>query len=240
MFTSAEREAFENDGFVRLPGVLSADEIEAMRERVWRLLERNGVDRVNRSTWQRERTSHLQAVRRGDPGPHESAAVRHALDAVFGSGNWTAPSSWGQVLVTFPSEPPWSLPSALWHLDHGYAYPRAPILGVNLFLFVADVEPQGGGTLVLKSSPLLVARFVDTVEDVAKRRSKELRKRFDRSHPWLRELTGRAGDAVLCHPWIIHATSRSVREQPRLMRACRVYHRELVGWRRQWLAAATS
>ena len=262
MFTDAQLAGFDADGVVHLPGVLSADQYTAMQERVWRLLARNGVDRHDRSTWQRERSSHLQATRRGDPQPAESPPVRAALDGVFGAGNWRDPSSWGQVLVTFPSEQTWTVPSAMWHLDHSYAYPRKPIFGVNLFLFITDVEPRGGGTLVVRSSPRLIARFVEATGDVRTQRQGTLRRRFDRSHAWLRELTsssepgadrierfmaadanvdgiparvveltGRAGDAVLCHPWIVHASSSNATDRPRLMRACRVYHRDLLAWR---------
>ncbi len=39
------------------------------------------------------------------------------------------------------------------------------------------------------------------------------------------ELTGQAGDAVLCHPWCVHNVSPNARERPRMMRASRVYSR---------------
>ncbi len=39
------------------------------------------------------------------------------------------------------------------------------------------------------------------------------------------ELTGAAGDVILCHPWTIHNGSPNVLESPRLMRAGRVYNR---------------
>ncbi len=263
VFTDAQHQAFEVDGFVHLPGAVSAEAAAAMRERVWRRLERNGVVRDDPATWRPEHATHLQAIRRGDGAPADSEVVRAALDGVFGEENWSAPTSWGQVLVTFPSEPPWTVPHTIWHLDHPYRNPRKHISGVNLFLFVTDTEPQGGTALVIRSSPQLIARFVAARSNVAGMPQKQARKAFDATHPWLRELTsagepetdrvarfmaadtdidgiparvveltGRAGDAVLCHPWAIHCPSKNVLDRPRLMRACRVYHHDFVALRR--------
>ncbi len=256
MFEETESRAFEHDGFVHLPEVLAADEAAEMRERVWRQLERNGAACNDPTTWRPEYAHHLRGTRNGDGAPAESAVVREALDAVFGRGTWVPPSSWGQVLVTFPSEPPWTVPHTIWHLDHPYLPPGDYVSGVNLFLFITDTEPRSGTTLVIRSSPRLIARFVAARPDLARLRQGPARKAFDTTHPWLRaltrrdadrdrvsrfmdadtdldgvparvvELTGRAGDAVLCHPWAIHCSSKNVLDRPRLMRACRVYRRD--------------
>jgi len=37
------------------------------------------------------------------------------------------------------------------------------------------------------------------------------------------ELTGQAGDAVLCHPWLVHAGSPNALNTARLMRVCRIH-----------------
>jgi hypothetical protein len=107
---------------------------------------------------------HLQTTRETDPAPAASPLVRSAFDRVFGTDAWQVPLSWGQVLVTLPNASTWEVPSTIWHLDHSYAHPRDVIWGVNLFLFVADVEPQGGATMVARGSPALVAHFADAHE----------------------------------------------------------------------------
>ena len=40
------------------------------------------------------------------------------------------------------------------------------------------------------------------------------------------ELTGRAGDLVLCHPWLVHNTAPNAVDRPRMMRVIRVHHVE--------------
>lgn len=199
---------------------------------------------------------HLQKIRRGDPPPSESPVIHAALEGIFGSGQWRPPRDWGQALVSFPTSTPWGLPAHVWHLDHSYHYPRERIWGINLFLFVADTRPRGGGTLVVKSSHRVVDRFVGSVDGLAHKKMKVLRKQFNARSPWftelsdtkappaddrvtrfmdtdtevdgvpvrVEELTGRAGEAILCHPWLVHCGSPNTGDEPRMTRACRVYH----------------
>jgi hypothetical protein len=138
-------------------------------------------------------------------------------------------------------------------LDHPFWQPGGLITGVNVFLFVADVGEQGGGTLVLRGSPALVARFAAADGRVAGEKMSLTRGRFFRSCDVLREmtraagpglarfmagdfdvdgvparvveLTGKAGDIVVCHPWMLHSPSANVASRPRIMRAARVYRR---------------
>lgn len=255
MLTEAQLRAFHEDGYVRLHGVLKPELVDAMRNRMLQRLRKNGVLADDPATWPAY-PSNLQSIRSGDPAPEASPAVTEALDAVFGEGLWTPPGHWGQALVTWPSPPPWTVPHKIWHLDHHYALPRDRILGVNLFLFVSDTVERQGGTVVIRGSPQLIDRFVGRV-NLAGKKMKVLRNQFHASHDWLRdlarptegdrvarfmnrdtdvdgvparvtELTGQAGDAVLCHPWLVHSGSANTTERPRLMRAARVYNRRML------------
>jgi Phytanoyl-CoA dioxygenase (PhyH) len=253
MLTDEQRRAFHEDGFVALPGAVAPEPVARMRERIWRRLERNGAVRADPSTWRPHHANGLRPISRADPDPHESPIVAAGLDDLFGPGAWRTPTNWGQVLVTFPTPGPWDVPHRPWHLDHTYQ-PRTSLSGVNVFLFVDDVEPRGGGTVVVRGSPVHVGRFVERARP-AKRTQKQWRTAFDASHPWFRalsdpsdtqdrvrrflevtdidgvptqlvELTGAAGDAVLCHPWLIHNGAPNVLDRPRLMRASRAFHHE--------------
>lgn len=257
MFSAPQTQAFHEDGFVRLPGALDSAQVGAMRERIWRRLVANGAERDDATTWTLDKQTHLQKIRRADPLPSESPLIHEALEQVFGEGEWLPPKHWGQALVTFPSPEPWDLMPKIWHLDYPYRFPSDAILGANLFLFVSDVRHRGGGTLVVKSSQHLIRRFVQSVDGLATKKMKVLRKQFDARSKWFSELTdekapgksdrilrfmeqdtdvdgvavrvveltGSAGDAVLCHPWLVHNGSPNTRDQPRMMRVCRVSHR---------------
>ena len=259
MFTQTQKQAFETDGYVRIPAVIAASDMREMYDRLWTLLETKGPQRNDPSTWTAEHfgfVSGLQAIRRGDPAPADSAELTDALDAVFDGGHWQSKPNWGQALVTFPKPGAWVVPHTIWHLDHPYNQPDH-ITGVNVFLFVDDVEPGGGGTAAIQSSPALVRRFVAGIEDIESLKHSTLNKRFIRSHPWLNglstrpskdpdraerymmrdtdldgiaarivELTGRAGDVMLCHPCLVHAPAPNTSDRPRLMRTLRVARKD--------------
>jgi hypothetical protein len=256
VLSDQQRRAFFEDGFVTLPGVVEPDVVARMRERIWRRLEHGGADRTDPTTWRHEQTVGLRVIRKGDPDPHDSPRYTGALDDLFGPDGWRTPPTWGQVLVTYPSRVPWFVPHRPWHLDHPYP-PHEPLSGVNVFLFVDDVEPRGGGTVVVRGSPQHVARFVATARPAA-RTQKQWRTAFDASHPWFTalsdatdtedrvarflepteidgvvtqvvELTGQAGDAVLCHPWLVHNGAPNALDRPRMMRASRAFHRDRLG-----------
>jgi hypothetical protein len=118
---------------------------------------------------------------------------------------------------------------------------------------VADVGAQGGGTLILRGSPALVARFVAEGGVADGEKMAATRRRFFGSRQMLQEmtrtsgpdlarfmvkdfdidgvptrvveLTGKAGDIVVCHPWLLHMPSANVADRPRIMRASRIYRR---------------
>jgi ectoine hydroxylase-related dioxygenase (phytanoyl-CoA dioxygenase family) len=181
-----------------------------------------------------------------------------ALDDLFGTGVWRTPANWGQVLVTFPTPEPWDVPHRPWHLDHRYDQPPEVIWGVNVFLFVDEVESRGGGTLVVRGSPIHVGRFVRGARP-AVRTQKQWRTAFDANIPWFRalsdpsdtddrverflgasdvdgvptqvvELTGQPGDVVVCHPWLVHNIGPNTRAKPRMMRASRAHHVEVLAF----------
>ena len=255
MFSAVQLEAFHRDGFVRLAGALDGAQVESMRARMWQRLERNGADPGNPATWSADKAFSLQKIRRADRPPADCPVVCAAMDAIFGAQKWAPPKDWGQALVTFPTTAPWAIPWHVWHLDHSYQYPRDAIRGVNLFTFLSDVEPRGGGTLVVRASHRLVDRFVGSVCGLSTKKMKVLRKQFNATDPWwmeltaggdgsdadrrqrfmdvdtnidgidvrVVELTGKAGDVVLGHPWLVHNGSPNTLAQPRMMRACRIY-----------------
>ena len=228
-----------------------------MENSIWSLLAARGVRPDNRETWSPDHEWHLQAHRRHDQPPVETAALRVSLDDLFGVGRWSRPRDWGQVLVTFPTPPPWSPRGGPWHLDHPFASSGDAIAGVNAFLFVADVGERAGGTLILRRSPYLVARFVSEVGDLADEKMATTQRLFLESRKALREMThssgsdlarflnrdfdvdgisvrvvelaGEAGDIVVCHPWALHSPSANAGDWPRIMRTSRIHRQPSPG-----------
>jgi hypothetical protein len=252
LFSAQQHELFRTVGFVRLEGAVPLSDVDRMRDRAWALLEQQGFAENDSSTWRPGPASQLKDLKSGEQSVGESPVVAAALDVVFGKDGWVPPKDWGQPLVTFPrTNSEWLMPSSVWHFDHPYSQ-SGEISGVNVFLFVNDVEPAGGGTVVVRSSPLLADRMLAQGPSIEK--LSDQNKAFVASHPWLQglktkksarnvernrsymdhdtdidgiaarvtELTGKAGDVIVCHPALLHAPAPNVSAQPRLMRTARV------------------
>lgn len=181
-------------------------------------------------------------------GPRLTAA----LDALLGPGCWKRPKDWGQMLVSFPGGGPWTVPHHPWHTDFPYTGPTDRVWGALVFSFVSDVPPRNGGTAVLMGSPELVRRFVGRWPREKLQKMKTVRRALMSSDPWLAalcsaepdpervarfmerehvvdgvplrvvELTGRAGDVVVGHPWLLHCPVPNRGDQPRIMRVQRI------------------
>jgi hypothetical protein len=257
MFTKAQSQAFHQEGFVRIAGAMPEDVVAGMLARLWSLLESKGARRDDPSTWQPIFSTRLHAMRKDDPAPAACPALREALDSAFGGVEWFTKPHWGQALVTFPARGPWILPKSPWHLDHPFIQGRQ-ITGLNMFLFVDHVGPQGGGTVVVRSSPRLIKKFVlhEDVDELRTMKSAAIKQRLFRAHPFLKELagkpmrpdrndrlmradtevdgipmrvvefTGKPGDVILAHPWLLHNITQNTADRPRLMRASRIYRRD--------------
>jgi ectoine hydroxylase-related dioxygenase (phytanoyl-CoA dioxygenase family) len=124
--------------------------------------------------------------------------------------------------------------------------------GLLVFTFFSDVGPRGGGTLIVEGSHRLLQRFGEDLSPVEQRGDhREVRRRFLRHDPWLRmltraephdriehfmrgprevrgipvrvaELTGRPGDAIFCHPLMLHVAAPNRSDTPRFMRSQRI------------------
>jgi len=239
--------AFRDHGYASLPGAVTERDVAAMRDRLWSQLSEQGVRSDDAATWPSGAVANLRSIRHGELGPDAVPAVRDALDALFGSVPRTTPGHWGQALVAFPEPGPRSLPRTGWHCDYPFWFSAAETWGALAFLFLDDVGPDGGATLALEGSPAFVRHALAGLDDLgtakpaavlagvlsglpalATASDEELRAGVvaDEGTP-LRvvELTGRAGDVVVCHQWLLHCASANTTDRPRLQRAARVQRR---------------
>ncbi|MGI9326089.1 MAG: phytanoyl-CoA dioxygenase family protein [Pseudomonadales bacterium] len=266
MLQQNEIETFRTAGYIPLRGGVPKSDVDEMCERIWELMAEQGIERNDSGSWIKSEHTHrglkavsqLHRLKQGEPSPEDYPNVRAALDCVFEPGERAPAKNWGQVLVTLPvaAADAWLMPSSVWHFDHWYGNP-GEVCGVNVFLLIADVEAGGGGTAVVRNSPRLMDRLLNSGAQFEK--LSDQNKGFCSSHPWLRglkvprkaqnvernacymdadtdldgipvrveELTGSAGDVFLCHPALLHAPAINTSSQPRLMRTQRVYTKAL-------------
>jgi ectoine hydroxylase-related dioxygenase (phytanoyl-CoA dioxygenase family) len=199
--------------------------------------ERLGYDRDDRSTWAKDIIwmDHKNQLPVRDLAPKAWDAI---LDVVGGedrlesqvmkieSRHFTTIDSsiWSDAfIVNFHrgSDKPWQPPSADvggWHKDGSYFRHFLDSREQALLTIVlwSDMLHQGGGTFIAPDSVRVVARYLaDHPEGVPPGD-------FDfasliRQCTRFEEITGKAGDFVILHPFMLHASSQNVIGVPRFM-----------------------
>lgn len=253
VFDEVARETFERDGLVKLEAAFSAEQAAAMRRVLWNELERrHGIVEHDSATWNNHEPTGLKTTKRSRVfEPILDPSVRDALDALLGPGRWDPPKTFGNVLVTMPNAHEWRVPHRVWHPDFETTLPTDRLVALKVWALFGDVAPGGGGTPQLLGSHRLFARFVEGRDDL---RYRETKLAFLRSHPWLRaltvddgsrdrndcfgmgteidgvrvrvvEMTGKAGDVFITHPWTFHSIAVNATDRPRFMRSVAIRRR---------------
>lgn len=191
---SAERMAFEAEGYVRIRGAFSRDLALRMQKRMWQELRTElGIERDDRTSWRHPARDLRAAKFDFEQDQICTARLSGAIDDLVGAERWTPPANWGRVLTTFPDGTldEWSVPRELWHWDYDLRGNVAGMRFLFLFLFFSTVDPGGGGTLIVSGSHRLLERFFRALQPRDQmRRDAKLRKLFLQSQPWLRLLSG--------------------------------------------------
>ncbi len=199
--------------------------------------ERLGYDKHDPSSWKKDIVwmDHLNQLPVRELAPKAWAAI---LDVIGGedrleptvmnieSTHFTTINSfsWSDAfIVNFKrgADKPWQAPSPQvggWHKDGSYFKHfldsrEQALLPIVLW---SDMLHQGGGTFVAPDSVRLIARYLaDRPEGVAPKdfQFQELIAQCSQ----FEEITGQAGDFVIVHPFMLHASSQNVIGKPRFM-----------------------
>ena len=199
-----QRAAFADRGVLKLPGLIPLETVRRAREAVQAPLAQLGLwrdgawrlDALPRPQWPATGLKASKAIGNKRPEiealieePDLMAAVDDLLDGHrFDRQAYKRP----QVLFTLPNIDVWRLPDG-WHAD-GPRLAGGGSPGVQLFGFLDEVGPGGGGTAVVAGSHRLAndaGRFL---------RARDLRNALKRE-PFFRELwSGRGGDGGAALP----------------------------------------
>lgn len=243
---------FNSTGLARLPGAFSPEDAGPMRELIWSDLERrSSIRRSEPSSWPRGGIPpglSLKALKGSEVfAPFSrNRALADALDAILGRDGWAAPKRLARILLTFPGPAPWVMPSG-WHFDASFDPPTVPVPWVQLWAFMDEVAPCGGGTLVLAGSHRLVERysrdlptehrpgngvnfarfmsldpFLDRLyrggtADESRRELLDVKGDVDGIEVWPRELTGQPGDLFITQGQILHTAAPNTTGRARMM-----------------------
>lgn len=234
-------EAFRETGVVTLRSAFDIDAAAFLRSMIWRHIEQRTPARLDDpDTWAFEGNFGLREVEDRDVwhAVHNGPSVMAALDEIF-EGRRVATPPAPQVLLSFPANGPWKLPTG-WHIDVGFELPTFPVFAVKMFALLETVEPGGGGTLLLEGSHRLLEPFAKLEGGPLRRGDDERLLESDDYLTSLRrgggnrsllnrpvevhgvpvcpvEITGDAGDVVLTHMQVWHCPSPNTTSRPRQM-----------------------
>jgi hypothetical protein len=202
---------FVRDGFVVLRSAVPADVVERCRADLDAQLHARGVDVRDPGTW----TQPVVRFNCPETLPFAVAGTQAVLhdvyDALLGPGRWRKRQGvGGTVAARFPS--PEDPGDAGWHVDGSYDGLGGLSLNVAsrargllcLFLF-SDVGSDDAPTELKVGSHLDVPQLLEPFGEAGMHfvaLARQLpRTTFDRPSVFA---TGRAGDVVVCHPFLVH------------------------------------
>ncbi|CAN5470277.1 hypothetical protein BH10PLA1_BH10PLA1_18880 [soil metagenome] len=176
--------------------------------------KRLGYDRHDRSTWQRARI-HMPNTQLVDVEEFAPTVWSAVCDLLGGERRVQRPYKWSDGFIMnlgVGADRPWAPPSPAsegWHKDGDFFrhFLDSPEQGLLTIVCWTDMIHEGGGTFIAPDSVGVVARYL--VEHPEGASPNDFGKLIHQCKQFA-ELTGDAGDVVLHHPYMLHATSQNV------------------------------
>jgi hypothetical protein len=215
-------ERFMSDGFVKLPGAVAPDVIEACVALLWTEI---GLDPEDQGGW----NDPIRWVGGMNQQPFVDAmnapALVDACEALAGPRRWSARTSMGSFPLRFPSDVD---PGGLgWHIEGSYMPTGSETYWANvrsrdrallaLVLFTDVVDDDGptrirvGSHLDIPSVLLPYGEEGISISDCAADVETASTARS------VVHAVGRAGDVFVCHPFVVHAAQANHGPNPRFL-----------------------
>jgi hypothetical protein len=218
VLTSEQRAQFLADGFVLLRAAFPREAAEALVPQFWASAP---VPKDDPGAWEQPVFVIQRSFGEGPGARLWSDRALAALDDLLGAGRYHAPAGSGWPVVNLPGfhALPWAPPARGWHIDgiHFHHHVNSPEQGLVGLLLFTDVEPGGGGTAVKPGSHRITARILWDAEPDGLELA-ELCRRVDvaTAHLPAIEVVGGAGDILMMHPHLYHASSPNCRSRARI------------------------
>lgn len=234
VLTEEQVQSFLDKGYLVLHDCLDTTIANRWIEEAY---ERLGYDKDNPATWQKDIIwmDHKNQLPVRDLAPRAWAAI---LDVVGGEDRLESQvmqieskhfstidsSIWSDAfIVNFHkgADQPWQPPSAKvggWHKDGSYFKHFLDSREQALLTIVlwSDMLHQGGGTFVAPDSVRLMARYLSEHPEGVNPKDFKFQEMISQCTQF-EEITGKAGDFVILHPFMLHASSQNVIGKPRFM-----------------------
>lgn len=211
--TDEQVEHFLDRGYVTIRGCFTAESVADWLATGW---VRIGYDPGDPGSWTEKRI-HLAGREYRDARELAPKAWHAARELVGGQERMELPWRWGDSFIAnlgVGDDRPWQPPSADvsgWHKDGDFFrhFLDSPEQGLLTLVCWTDVQHTGGGTFVAADSVPVIARFLAERPGGVHPQEFDFSRLIAQCHEFV-EITGTAGDVVLLHPYVLHATSQNV------------------------------
>jgi ectoine hydroxylase-related dioxygenase (phytanoyl-CoA dioxygenase family) len=220
MLTREQQQAYEEQGYLLISGLIPEETAAAAEAAMWRLIDASPTEpdawKGRPTVAQSYDSPELLACFTSEYLATAAQLAGDGSAATPGAASFRAPTR-AYALNVFPREGPWEWPRL--HLDHAIkehghkTFPRA--FRIAAMTYLSDVEPHGGGTVVWPSSRRRVealARSDPERFEMMWVLNQALRE-IDLGAPV--ELTPRRGDVLFYHYMCGHAGSMNISDWPR-------------------------
>jgi hypothetical protein len=158
------------------------------------------------------------------PGLHDALVTPALIDRVARIAGRTPSVQVAQLLLSPPSQGPWTLQGLNWHVDSA-PQPGRPLPGIQAFFLIDDVAPHGGATLALAGSHRVGAGAgpqspAASLREIL-RNPLDLERKLRELDVTVLEMSGRAGDVFLMDMRVMHSPSVNSTRNTRMMATCR-------------------
>jgi hypothetical protein len=226
----AQLEAFQQHGYLRLEAFHPRKKMQDIKRHILDDLKRlkawtpgKGLPSQIRTLPMFQQIGKLSAMVKV-PGLHEALMTPELRADMARLAGRALPAQEGtQLLLSPPHQGAWTLERLNWHVDVT-ARPPDRLPGVQAFMLIDDVAPQGGGTLVLAGShkaharPGAPASLREALKQIA---PPALKTRLEALGVSIVEMSGQAGDVYLMDMRLLHTPSINATKHLRMMATAR-------------------
>jgi hypothetical protein len=210
--TDVQLEAFLEHGHVTIPQCFTREDAQPWLDDAW---VRLGYDPDDPGTWAEQRV-HMPSDRHVGVREFAPKAWAAACELLGGEERIVAPYTWGDGFIFnlgVGADRDWEPPSPAspgWHKDGDFFrhFLDSPEQGLLTLVLWSDIEPRGGGTFVAADSVAPVARLLASRPEGVRPDDFDYDDLISQCERFV-ETTGRLGDVVLLHPFVLHAVSQN-------------------------------
>ena len=223
ILSAADLDNFLRYAFVHLTDCFDASPGSTAHRWVEESWARNGISPQDRSHWPNDKI-HMPSTERITVREFSPKAFAAICQLCGGESQVDTTETWHNGFIAnygLGRDRPWAAPgpeAGGWHVDGDWFlhFLDSREQGLLMVVLFSDIHPRGGGTFIACDSVPHVARFLaahpEGVEPDGFPIAEIVRQCRD-----FREVTGKAGDVFLLHPFIVHTSSYNHRPEARFM-----------------------